>query len=668
MPEDHACHGYPLWTPEPDYSLPPAYVGKGICVGDVGIIRDDGGFDFIFNAFLEPNDPVHACGVPPNFSPLRIESLNPIRTIYFQHPRDSSVRSSHVSVKSVTLEASTEVPSIAGGGAGFEFTTSKDQAAVLMLPQGGTRFDHKYLSSMRNYALEHAHEWYEYINDPDYLGREALNGSLCFVTGCDKTTTWGSAAMSRPSDTRQFLLRFLVRGLSDGRIALRSSWSTQEWTDTRLYPDQDIGMDASLPARENQAVFIRGFTISVREKSRTTKKIRKLDLLATSAKMVPGFGQRPGGVQLVAVSGKSGNSPVIGSKAPYSDQRHASPPASAPVWTGNGNMIRGAIEGNELMQLQISIVNAHMGSFGESHQPESTSDYPPMSSIPYGGTNIPVASQLSSDGQDHVVLQYFPERSTKVPESDVVITHDSAWIFPMLEKEGVDVSSHPDIHNQESIVADVSMAPEPEHRESPSLKGSRSSRGTPTHRRRSTREKTGCWTCRVRRKKCDEQWKGDSCQTCVHLNIECLGWGPKPPEWMHDKQAVEAYQKSIKDKLSDTGIIRRQFWTSMQQARAAEPAPPSRPPTFHRLLAPSLKTSEKSSSTASSSSALHDDLQRVGYRFDPPRMGGMPRVPGPSNDFHQLPATSYSDSNVNSMVFGTSSQEENSVVTKDVYR
>ncbi len=28
--------------------------------------------------------------------------------------------------------------------------------------------------------------------------------------------------------------------------------------------------------------------------------------------------------------------------------------------------------------------------------------------------NIPVASQLSSDEQDHVVLQYFPERSTEV--------------------------------------------------------------------------------------------------------------------------------------------------------------------------------------------------------------------------------------------------------------
>ncbi len=75
-------HGHPLWIPEPDSSLPPAYVERGICVGDVGIKRNDGGFDFIFNAFLEASDPVHRDGVPPNFSPLRIESLNPIRIIY----------------------------------------------------------------------------------------------------------------------------------------------------------------------------------------------------------------------------------------------------------------------------------------------------------------------------------------------------------------------------------------------------------------------------------------------------------------------------------------------------------------------------------------------------------------------------------------------------------
>jgi hypothetical protein len=32
--------------------------------------------------------------------------------------------------------------------------------------------------------------------------------------------------------------------------------------------------------------------------------------------------------------------------------------------------------------------------------------------------------------------------------------------------------------------------------------------------------------------KCDEQREGESCRTCIRLTIDCLGWGPKRPEWM----------------------------------------------------------------------------------------------------------------------------------------
>ncbi len=33
--------------------------------------------------------------------------------------------------------------------------------------------------------------------------------------------------------------------------------------------------------------------------------------------------------------------------------------------------------------------------------------------------------------------------------------------------------------------------------------------------------------------KCDEERvEGDSCKTCRRLGIQCLGWGPKRPDWM----------------------------------------------------------------------------------------------------------------------------------------
>ncbi|KAI6155245.1 fungal-specific transcription factor domain-containing protein [Pisolithus tinctorius] len=80
--------------------------------------------------------------------------------------------------------------------------------------------------------------------------------------------------------------------------------------------------------------------------------------------------------------------------------------------------------------------------------------------------------------------------------------------------------------------------------------------------------KGGCWTCRLRRKKCDEQREGDSCHTCNRLKIKCLGWGSKRPDWMRDKQAVEAYKADIKAQLTRAGMIRGQPKPPVVQAKA----------------------------------------------------------------------------------------------------
>ncbi|KAK2008848.1 hypothetical protein LZ32DRAFT_591289 [Colletotrichum eremochloae] len=40
------------------------------------------------------------------------------------------------------------------------------------------------------------------------------------------------------------------------------------------------------------------------------------------------------------------------------------------------------------------------------------------------------------------------------------------------------------------------------------------------------RRRTGCWTCRLRRKKCSEG--GPPCETCVTRQVHCHGYGPKP--------------------------------------------------------------------------------------------------------------------------------------------
>ncbi|KAG8678395.1 hypothetical protein FRC09_019871, partial [Ceratobasidium sp. 395] len=85
----------------------------------------------------------------------------------------------------------------------------------------------------------------------------------------------------------------------------------------------------------------------------------------------------------------------------------------------------------------------------------------------------------------------------------------------------------------------------------------------------STRTKNGCWSCRVRRKKCDESSANHKgvCKQCARLEIECLGWGAKRPEWMRDKDKVAAWKANVTKSLTEKGMIRG-------VPRTNPPAPP----------------------------------------------------------------------------------------------
>lgn len=61
---------------------------------------------------------------------------------------------------------------------------------------------------------------------------------------------------------------------------------------------------------------------------------------------------------------------------------------------------------------------------------------------------------------------------------------------------------------------------------------------------RPLRSKKGCWTCRVRKKKCDE--RRPICGTCDSLTLYCHGYGPKP-EWMDNGEKEKAMANDIKE-------------------------------------------------------------------------------------------------------------------------
>lgn len=57
------------------------------------------------------------------------------------------------------------------------------------------------------------------------------------------------------------------------------------------------------------------------------------------------------------------------------------------------------------------------------------------------------------------------------------------------------------------------------------------------------RNKEGCWTCRLRRKKCDGT--RPECSTCTSLAIPCYGFGPRP-DWMDHGEKEKAVATSLK--------------------------------------------------------------------------------------------------------------------------
>ncbi|RDW87383.1 Zn2 DNA-binding protein-1 [Coleophoma crateriformis] len=62
------------------------------------------------------------------------------------------------------------------------------------------------------------------------------------------------------------------------------------------------------------------------------------------------------------------------------------------------------------------------------------------------------------------------------------------------------------------------------------------------------RSKGGCWTCKLRKKKCDEAQP--SCAACLSLGISCHGYGPRPV-WMDggsaEKAKLEAWRQKVKE-------------------------------------------------------------------------------------------------------------------------
>jgi hypothetical protein len=89
---------------------------------------------------------------------------------------------------------------------GLSFVTSAAEGAVLTLPDGAISRDLENTPRFRAYAAANIESWYRYINGP--RGREAKNGEVRLVIGCDKATSWGMAVTTNMTRDKTHYLKY----------------------------------------------------------------------------------------------------------------------------------------------------------------------------------------------------------------------------------------------------------------------------------------------------------------------------------------------------------------------------------------------------------------------------------------------------------------------------
>ncbi|KAE9389237.1 hypothetical protein BT96DRAFT_835160 [Gymnopus androsaceus JB14] len=182
--------GYPLWRPKDhDPRLPDIYKQDGVHIGDVRILDEFGGFDYLFNACHPADHPINEGRVLENFKLLQIDHTDTKESPQEFEP--GSYVESKPSCISKTMISGPTPPGVPEEiGAGLSFSSSAPNGALLILPEGGKRTDHQQLSKFYEYAVECAQSWYAHVNEP--MARGVHNGALYLVTGFDKARAWGS--------------------------------------------------------------------------------------------------------------------------------------------------------------------------------------------------------------------------------------------------------------------------------------------------------------------------------------------------------------------------------------------------------------------------------------------------------------------------------------------
>ena len=137
------------------------------------------------------------------------------------------------------------------------------------MPDGAFHEELGNLSKVRDYISVHAADWYKFVNGP--RGREAQNGDLRVVVGCDKSTSWGMATFANTNSAQRsnFCLKFRPlqeQQQSQHNVGTAYAWEHSGIAEVRVGPEpgdnDELGETPTCQLR-NQCLFMRTLSVTL---------------------------------------------------------------------------------------------------------------------------------------------------------------------------------------------------------------------------------------------------------------------------------------------------------------------------------------------------------------------------------------------------------------------
>ncbi|KAI0280746.1 fungal-specific transcription factor domain-containing protein [Russula aff. rugulosa BPL654] len=539
-------HGLALWNPNP-----PKTIYNHVSIGDVGYVQE-GVFIRMFNVILPwDHESNRTLGEPEPYESL---DCGPFPKFLDVPLKTQEHYSRYVSIETNDSNAQAKVPEDAEGVT----YNCRGHGALLFLPHGGRRADIIHTKVFEDYIKDHVVSWFTWAQK-NRQGVERME-DLVLVSGCTLVSSWAAAA---------FVYSTMEAKISLARRTLSSHNGGEcfVWGNIRgavEYHDSDI----------NPCVFVRGFR--AKRVLFWTKPMRA----AAEPRPDDPDDHRDDEIQVTRVAdGPKYRDPLI-AILDYIEERcskDAQDEDSDTIAIAHDDDLR-LIKDVEILtadtieeflrekQMPLLIENGGMwetlNAFAtaailrdsptrqvtvERHEYQSQKETRPP--IHEHRLQTEAKNQQQRISFDLPPWMVSADRESSIATWPLIAAghqHTSPVVYPS--------DFHSSVETPPAIVP-LSETPTSDGGYSPS---SSSACPSPYQHQISLGLKKssvsaawrgGCWTCRLRRKKCDEQHEE--------------GWGPRRPDWMRDKEAVQAYKTNIKTHLLRLGLIRGQPRTSL---------------------------------------------------------------------------------------------------------